>query len=161
MDQAAAIPYSVHNLCCREHHHIRLQAAHYSGWRSPLPLSDCEDQEDAGGQRQDGGAWGRTEEEDSRQIFLPSHNKLSKRPCVPWIGSWLVWFPNPLAAGSQMGTLSSSWQAVPLFGRGEEEGFIVESESFITKIVYIVDSVVGFCQKCLIRPRWRKYSRDE
>ena len=29
-----------------------------------------------GGQRQDGGAWGRTEEEDSRQIFLPSHNKL-------------------------------------------------------------------------------------
>ena len=29
-----------------------------------------------GGQRQDGEAWGRTEEEDSRQIFLPSHNKL-------------------------------------------------------------------------------------
>ena len=29
-----------------------------------------------GGQRQDGGAWGRTEEEDSQQIFLPSHNKL-------------------------------------------------------------------------------------
>ena len=31
-----------------------------------------------GGQRQDGGVWGwgRTEEEDSQQIFLPSHNKL-------------------------------------------------------------------------------------
>ena len=74
-----------------------------------------------GGQRQDGGAWGRTEEEDSRQIFLPSHNKLSKCPCVPWVGSW---------------------QAVPVFGWGEEEGFVVERESFVTKIVYIVDSVV-------------------
>ena len=76
-----------------------------------------------GGQRQDGGAWQRTEEEDSRQIFFPSHNKLSKRLCAPWVGSW---------------------QAVPVFGRGEEERFVAERESFVTKIVYIVYSVVRF-----------------
>ena len=46
-------------------------------------------------------------------------------PCVPWVGRW---------------------QAVPVFCRGEEEAFVVEMESFVTKIVYIVDSVVGFCQ---------------
>ena len=46
-------------------------------------------------------------------------------PCVPCVGRW---------------------QAVPVFCRGEEEAFVVEMESFVTKIVYIVDSLVGFCQ---------------
>ena len=40
--------------------------------------------------------------------------------------------------------LVGSWQAVPVFGWGEEEGFVVERESFVTKIVYIVYSVVRF-----------------
>ena len=45
---------------------------------------------------------------------LTSHNKLSKCPCVPWVGSW---------------------QAASVFDWGEEEGFVVERESFLTKIV--------------------------
>ena len=40
--------------------------------------------------------------------------------------------------------LVGSWQAVPVFGWGEEEGFVVERESFVTKIVYIFYSVVRF-----------------
>ena len=37
-----------------------------------------------------------------------------------------------------------SWQAVPVFGWGEEERFVVERESYVTKIVYIFYSVVRF-----------------
>ena len=45
-------------------------------------------------------------------------------PCTPWIGSKLT---------------------VPVFGRGGERGFVVESKSFvIKKIVNIVDSVLVF-----------------
>ena len=44
-------------------------------------------------------------------------------PCVPWVGRW---------------------QAVPVFGWGEEERFVVERESYVTKIVYIFYSVVRF-----------------
>ena len=40
-----------------------------------------------GGQRQEGGAWGRMEEEVFQQVFLASHNKLLECPCVLWIGS--------------------------------------------------------------------------
>ena len=91
-------------------HHQRLQAAHYSGWWSPNPAHLCcwephqqrlqqhlttqhgglpclyppvEIRRMEGGQRQDGGAWGRTEEEDSQQIFLPSRKgKFRHQNCL-------------------------------------------------------------------------------
>ena len=47
------------------------------------------------------------------QFWFKSHNVWDSNFAISFqIGNWVVWFPNPLAAGSQMGTLSRNWAAV-------------------------------------------------
>ena len=72
--------------------------------RSPLPDAILQASRGVeGGQRQDGGAWGRMEEEVFQQVFLTSHKKLLKCPCVPWIGSQQA--TNQFSAGERRGAL--------------------------------------------------------
>ena len=40
--------------------------------------------------------------------------------------------------------LVGSWQAVPVFGWAEEERFVVERESYVTKVVYIFILLFAF-----------------
>ena len=93
-----------------------------------------------GGQRQEGGAWGRLEEEDSGQVFLI----FTQSSC-------------------QVSLCAVGWQprlAMYQFSAEERRGVVfakVKVSSIFVFIVYLVDSCVGICQ-CLIRPGGRKYS---
>ena len=93
-----------------------------------------------GGQRQDGGAWGRLEEEDSGQVF----SIFTQSSC-------------------QVSLCAVGWQprlAMYQFSAEERRGVVfakVKVSSIFVFIVYLVDSCVGICQ-CLIRPGGRKYS---
>ena len=78
---------------------VRVERTRYRRWGNNLtaikaqrrsPLLDAILQASRGvegGLYQDGGAWGRVEEEDFGQAFLLSYKHLPKCPCALWIGS--------------------------------------------------------------------------
>ena len=84
-----------------------------------------------GGQRQEGGFWGRMEEEDFiKPFFIFSQQASQLSLCV------MDWLP----AGYDLFL-------------GEEGSFLVESENFVSSIVYFLDSIVVIVRSAKVLAR--------